>query len=89
MEEVVDYANEREYDVQRVSQTDSEHSNRSYSSGLSQDLDLDIEHQYNFGNENFKEEEKEPVVDKLEKRKKDLFSRNVKKIKQNFQVHIV
>ena len=33
LDQVVDYRSEREYDVERASQTDSENSNDSYSSG--------------------------------------------------------
>ena len=38
----VGYGIEREYDVERVSQTDSEHSNDSYSSSSGQDMGVDI-----------------------------------------------
>ena len=72
LDQVVGYGIEREYDVERVSQTDSEGSNDSYSSGSGQDMDVDIQHQYNSANQNL-EEEKEPVVDKLEKTNRDFF----------------
>ena len=52
LDQVVDYGIEGEYNIERVSQTDSGHSNDSYSSGSGQDMDVDIQHQYNSANEN-------------------------------------
>ena len=56
LDEVIDYGNEREYDVERISQIDSVDSNDSISSGPGQDIDVDIQHQYNSANENLEEE---------------------------------
>ena len=75
-----------EYDIERVSQSGSEDDNNSYSSGSSQEMEIDTRI-----NENQKdpiEESKEPIIDKLEQRNLDHFL-NMFHNQKNFQVLIV
>ena len=39
--DVIDYGNDMEYDIERVSQSGSEDDNNSYSSGSSQEIEID------------------------------------------------
>ena len=84
--DVIDYGNDMEYDIERVSQSGSEDDNNSYSSGSSQEMEIDT--RINEEQKDPIEESKEPIIDKLEQRNRDhfLISSTTKRI---FQVPIV
>ena len=69
--DVIDYGNDMEYDIKRVSQSDSEDDNNSYSSGFSQEMEIDT--RINEEQKDSIEESKEPIIDKLEQRNRDHF----------------
>ena len=64
--DVIDYGNDMEYDIERVSQSGSEDDNNSYSSGSSQEMEIDT--RINEEQKDPIEESKEPIIDKLEQR---------------------
>ena len=68
--DVIDYGNNMEYDIERVSQSGSEDDN-SYSSGFSQEMKIDT--RINEEQKDPIEESKEPIIDKLEQRNRDHF----------------
>ena len=69
--DVIDYGNDMEYDIERVSQSGSEDDNNSYSSGSNQEMEIDT--RINEEQNDPKEESKEPIIDKLEQRNRDHF----------------
>ena len=49
LNDFIDYGNSMVYDIDRVFYTDSEHNNDSYTSDLSQDMNVDIKNQMGLG----------------------------------------
>ena len=68
--DVIDYGNDMEYDIERVSQSGSV-DNNSYSSGSSQDMKIDT--RINEEQKDQIEESIEPIIDKLEQSNRDHF----------------
>ena len=69
--DVIDYGNDMKYDIERVSQSGSKDDNNSYSSGSSQEMEIDTK--INEEQKDPIEESKEPIIDKLEQRNRDHF----------------
>ena len=69
--DVIDYGNDMEYAIGRVSQSGSEDDNNSYSSGSSQEMEIDT--RINEEQKDPIQESKEPIIDKLEQRNWDYF----------------
>ena len=61
---VIDYGNDMEYDIERISQSGSEDDNNSYSSGSCQEMEIDT--LINEKQTDPIEESKESIIDKLE-----------------------
>ena len=84
--DVIDYGNDMEYDIERVSQLGSEGDNNSYLSGSSQEMEIDT--RINEKQTDPIEESKEPIIDKLEQINRDHFL-NMLSTKRISQVPIV
>ena len=67
LNDTIDYGNNMEYEINMVSQTDSEANNSSYTSDSSQDMDVDIKNHMKSG-DNCVEEEQTSIFYSLEQR---------------------